>query len=337
MTQSHDVPEGRVPDGHASDRRVPERHVPVMRERVLTLLAPALEQPGAILVDATLGLGGHAEEALIRFPEIRLIGLDRDPEALRLTADRLSGFGERVTLVHAVYDELPTVLADLGLASVQGILFDLGVSSMQLDEAERGFAYSQDAPLDMRMDPTEETTAADVLNTYSVGDLTRILRQYGEEKFASRIAKRIVTERADAPFTTSARLVDLIRESIPAAARRTGGNPAKRTFQALRIEVNGELEVLQRAIPRALSSLAVHGRIVVMSYQSLEDRIVKQVLAAGARPDVPADLPFIPADRQPWLRLLTRGAETADSEERESNPRSASVRVRAAERLAVAA
>ncbi len=313
------------------------RHVPVMRDRVLTLLAPALDDPGAVLVDATLGLGGHAEEALLRFPDIRLVGLDRDPEALRLSGERLASFGERVTLVHAVYDELPSVLADLGLASVQGILFDLGVSSMQLDEADRGFAYAQDAPLDMRMDPTETRTAADILNTYPAPELTRILRQYGEEKFASRIAARIVAARAQEPFTDSARLVDLIRAAIPAAARRTGGNPAKRTFQALRIEVNGELEVLERAIPRALSALAVRGRIVVMSYQSLEDRIVKQVLAAGARPDVPADLPFVPADREPWLRLLTRGAETADVEEIAANPRSASVRVRAAEKLAVAA
>lgn len=313
------------------------RHVPVMRERVLTLLAPALDEPGSVLVDATLGLGGHAEEALTRFPDIRLIGLDRDPEALRLSGERLSGFGERVTLVHAVYDELPTVLADLGLTSVQGILFDLGVSSMQLDEAERGFAYAQDAPLDMRMDPTDTRTAADILNSYSAAELTRILRQYGEEKFASRIAARIVAAREEAPFTDSARLVDLIRSAIPAAARRTGGNPAKRTFQALRIEVNTELDVLERAIPRALSALAVHGRIVVMSYQSLEDRIVKQVLAAAAKPDVPAGLPFIPADREPWLRLLTRGAETAGPDEVATNPRSASVRVRAAEKLAVAA
>ena len=313
------------------------RHVPVMRDRVLTLLAPALDEPGAVLVDATLGLGGHAEEALLRFPDIRLVGLDRDPEALRLSGERLASFGGRVTLVHAVYDELPSVLADLGLASVQGILFDLGVSSMQLDEADRGFAYAQDAPLDMRMDPTDTRTAADILNTYTAADLTRILRQYGEEKFASRIAARIVAERAQEPFTDSARLVDLIRAAIPAAARRTGGNPAKRTFQALRIEVNGELEVLERAIPLALSALAVHGRLVVMSYQSLEDRIVKRVLAAGARPDVPADLPVVPADREPWLRLLTRGAETADAQEIAANPRSASVRVRAAEKLAEAA
>lgn len=290
-----------------------------------------------MLVDATLGLGGHAEHALTRFPELRLIGLDRDPQALRLSAERLAGYGERVTLVHAVYDELPEVLDRLGLHRVQGVLFDLGVSSMQLDEAERGFAYSQDAPLDMRMDPTTGITAAEVLNTYPAADLARILRQYGEEKFANRIAARIVVERQVAPFTTSARLVDLIRGAIPAAARRTGGNPAKRTFQALRIEVNGELDVLRRAIPAALDALSVGGRIVVMSYQSLEDRIVKQAFAVGAHPQVPAGLPVIPASMQPWLRLLTRGAETADADEVASNPRAASVRVRAAERLELAA
>jgi 16S rRNA (cytosine1402-N4)-methyltransferase len=313
------------------------RHVPVMRDRVIALLAPALEQPGAVLVDATLGLGGHAEHALSAFPDVRLVGLDRDPEALRLSGQRLAPFRERVTLIHAVYDELPAVLEDLGLRAVQGVLFDLGVSSMQLDESTRGFAYSQDAPLDMRMDPTTGPTAADVLNTYPAADLARILRQYGEERFASRIAARVVSERQAQPFTTSARLVDLIRASVPAAARRTGGNPAKRTFQALRIEVNGELDSLRRALPSALDCLALRGRIVVMSYQSLEDRIVKRALAVGAHPDVPPGLPIVPDSMLPWLRLLTRGAETASADEVAANPRAASVRVRAAERVAVAA
>ncbi|MBI1351871.1 MAG: 16S rRNA (cytosine(1402)-N(4))-methyltransferase RsmH [Actinomycetales bacterium] len=313
------------------------RHVSVLRDRVIALLAPALEAPGAVLVDATLGLGGHAEHALTRFPDLRLVGLDRDPEALRLSEERLAAFGPRVTLVHAVYDELPEVLADLGYREIQGVLFDLGVSSMQLDEADRGFAYAQDAPLDMRMDPTTGQTAADVVNTYSAADLARILRQYGEEKFAGRIAARIVVERAQAPITSSARLVQLVRDSIPAAARRTGGNPAKRTFQALRIEVNGELDVLRRAIPAALDALAVGGRIVVMSYHSLEDRIVKHALAVGAHPDVPVGLPVIPEAMQPWLRLVTRGAEAADEAEVAANPRAASVRVRAAERIGRAA
>jgi 16S rRNA (cytosine1402-N4)-methyltransferase len=312
-------------------------HIPVLRDRVLTLLAPALEEPGAVLVDATVGLGGHSEEALVRFPSARVIGLDRDTKALRLSGERLAGFGERVTLVHAVYDDLPTVLRDLGLDRVQGILFDLGVSSMQLDESERGFAYAQDAPLDMRMDQTTGITAAEILNTYSVADLTRILRQYGEEKFAGRISARIVVERKVEPFTTSARLVDLIRSCIPAPARRTGGNPAKRTFQALRIEVNGELDTLRRALPAALEALSIGGRVVVMSYQSLEDRIVKHVLAAGARASVPSDLPVVPDEYRPWLRLLTRGAEVADVTEIEQNPRAASVRVRAAEKVGEAA
>jgi 16S rRNA (cytosine1402-N4)-methyltransferase len=301
------------------------------------LLAPALETPGAVLVDATLGLGGHAEQALIQFPGIHLVGLDRDPQALRLSGERLAPFVGRTTLVHAVYDELPEVLESLGIPAVQGILFDLGVSSMQLDEIDRGFSYANDAPLDMRMDPTTELTAAEILNTYAPGDIVRVLREYGEEKFATRIVSRVVDERAREPFTNSARLVELIRESIPQAARRTGGNPAKRTFQALRIEVNGELDVLRAAIPAALDSLSLGGRIVVMSYQSLEDRIVKQALAEGAESKAPRDLPIIPDSMKPWLRLITRGAEMASDTEIESNPRAASVRVRAAEKVAVAA
>jgi 16S rRNA (cytosine1402-N4)-methyltransferase len=313
------------------------RHIPVMRDRVLALLAPALETPGAVLVDATLGLGGHAEQALTQFPDIHLVGLDRDPEALRLSGERLAPFSGRTTLVHAVYDELPEVLESLGIPAVQGILFDLGVSSMQLDEVERGFSYANDAPLDMRMDPTTELTAAEILNTYPAGDIVRVLREFGEEKFATRIVSRIVDERAREPFTNSARLVELIREAIPQAARRTGGNPAKRTFQALRIEVNGELDVLRAAIPAALDSLSLGGRIVVMSYQSLEDRIVKQALAQGAESKAPRDLPVVPDSMKPWLRLITRGAEMASESEIESNPRAASVRVRAAEKVAVAA
>ncbi|MFF1816870.1 16S rRNA (cytosine(1402)-N(4))-methyltransferase RsmH [Kribbella sp. NPDC058245] len=312
-----------------------ERHVPVMLERVVALLAPALAQPGAVLVDATLGLGGHSEAFLQQFPGIRLIGLDRDPAALRLAGERLAPYADRTTFVHAVYDELPQVLEDLGVPAINGILFDLGVSSMQLDEADRGFAYAQDAPLDMRMDSTGPTTAADILNTYSSAELARILFQYGEEKFSRRIADRIVREREVEPFTNSARLSELVRDSIPQAARRTGGHPAKRTFQALRIEVNGELEVLRRALPNALRSLALHGRIVVMSYQSLEDRIAKQTLAAGTKTDVPDDLPVIPAGHEPYLKILTRGAERPTEEELAANPRATSVRVRAAERVRV--
>ena len=307
-------------------------HVPVMRDRVVALLAPALTEPGAIFVDATVGLGGHSAAVLESIPTCRLVGLDRDTAALEIAGERLAAWSDRVTLVHAVYDAMPEVLADLGISSVQGILFDLGVSSMQLDEAERGFAYAVDAPLDMRMDASSGLTAADVLNTYSVDDLTRILREYGEERYARRIAERIVAER---PWTTSARLVEVVRESIPMKVQRTSpGNPAKRTFQALRIEVNDELGVLERAIPAALDCLSVGGRMVVMSYQSLEDKIVKQAFTAGASDSAPHGLPVVPDSMKPWLRLITRGAEKASQDEISVNPRSQSVRVRAVERVA---
>lgn len=309
-------------------------HVPVMRERVLALLAPAILAPGAILVDATLGLGGHAESALTQFPDLQLIGLDRDLDALNRSRERLAQFGDRVRFVHAVYDQLPAVLDEAGLTSVQGVLFDLGVSSMQLDERDRGFSYSQDAPLDMRMDQSHGLTAADVVNTYSAQELARVIGQYGEERFAKRIADRIVAARRSEPFERSSRLVELVREAIPAATRRTGGNPAKRTFQALRIEVNGELDALHAAIPAAIAALAVGGRIVVMSYQSLEDRFVKRVLADQTQLKVPHGLPVVPAEHQPKLRLITRGAETASEQELQDNPRSAPARVRAAERVA---
>ena len=311
----------------------PPAHVPVLRERVLALVAPALERPGAVLVDATLGLGGHSEAVLERLPHARVVGIDRDPDALARSRRRLAPYAERVTFAHAVYDELPGVLADLGLPSVEGVLFDLGVSSMQLDREERGFSYAEDAPLDMRMDGTTGRTAADVLNTYPVEELARVLRDYGEERFARRIAGRIVAARDREPFTRSARLVDLVRDAVPAATRRTGGHPAKRTFQALRIEVNDELAVLRRALPAAVDALAVGGRVVVMSYQSLEDRIAKQVLARGARSEAPPDLPVVPEEHQPLLRLLTRGAERAGDQEVAENPRARSVRLRAAERV----
>ena len=256
-------------------------HVPVLLDRVVALVAPALERPGSVFVDATLGLGGHTEAVLDRCPEAHVVGVDRDLHALELAGARLAPFEGRTTLVHAVYDEIPEVLAELGIDSVDGILFDLGVSSMQLDVRERGFAYAEDAPLDMRMDDSEGPTAADVLNSYPAAELARILRSYGEEKFARQIARAIVRERETEPFTGSARLVDLLRQTIPAPARRTGGHPAKRTFQALRIEVNDELGVLRRAIPAAIESIGVGGRVVVMSYHSLEDRLVKQAFAAG--------------------------------------------------------
>lgn len=309
-------------------------HIPVFKQRCIDLLAPAIENDGAVLVDATLGLGGHTEAALERFPNLRVIGIDRDLDALEHSRVRLAAYTSRVEFVHAVYDELPEVLADLAIPTVQGILFDLGVSSMQLDNVQRGFSYSQSAPLDMRMNPTVGNTAADVVNTYSHGELARILSTYGEERFASRIASAIIREREIAPFTNSERLVAVVRDAIPAATRRTGGNPAKRTFQALRIEVNDELSVLSRAIPAAIEALAIGGRLVVLSYQSLEDRIVKQAFREVTQTKIPVDLPFIPAGQKPKLQLLTKGAQLATEEEIAQNTRAASVRLRAIERLA---
>ncbi|GMA92749.1 16S rRNA (cytosine(1402)-N(4))-methyltransferase RsmH [Homoserinibacter gongjuensis] len=313
-----------------------ELHIPVLLERCLELLAPALTAPGAVVVDATLGLGGHAEAMLERFDRIQLVGLDRDRHALELTRERLAPFGERAHLVHTVYDEVPRVLAELGIARIAGVLFDLGVSSMQLDEAARGFSYSQDAPLDMRMDDTAELTAARILAEYDEADLRRIFWEYGDEKLAPRYARRIVEERRTAPIETSARLVAIIDAATPAAARRAG-HQSKRVFQALRIEVNQELAVLERAIPAAIDALEVGGRIVVMSYQSLEDRIVKREFQTRSISTAPRGLPVELPEHRPELKLLTRGAELADDEERARNPRATPVRLRAAERLREAA
>jgi 16S rRNA (cytosine1402-N4)-methyltransferase len=312
------------------------RHVPVLLDRVVGLLTPALERPDGsrtFFVDATLGLGGHAEGVLERCPHADLIGIDRDVHALDRSRERLGAYGGRVRLVHAVYDRLADVVTELGHASVDGVLFDLGVSSMQLDLRTRGFSYAEDAPLDMRMDDTTGPTAADVLNEYPVEELTRVLKVYGEERFARRIAGRIVSARAQEPFSGSARLVALLYDAIPAAARRSGGHPAKRTFQALRIEVNDELSALRRALPAALGVIGVGGRVVVLSYHSLEDRITKQVLTDHTRSRLPPDLPFVPEGHEPSLRLVTRGSEKASADEIAQNPRAASVRLRAIERV----
>jgi 16S rRNA (cytosine1402-N4)-methyltransferase len=316
-----------------------ELHVPVMLAEVVALLAPALEAPptdapaeDCVLVDCTLGLGGHARALLAACPEAQLIGLDRDPHALALARERLAEFAGRITLVEAVYHELPAVLARLGRPTVQGILLDLGVSSLQIDDPERGFAYAQDAPLDMRMG-RQELTAAEILNTYSRVELSRILRTYGEERYADRIARRIVAEREREPFATSGRLVQLLYDTVPAASRKTGGHPAKRTFQALRIEVNAELESLESVLPNAIAALALHGRIAVLAYHSLEDRLVKQILGLAARDRAPRDLPVVPAGLRPELRLLTRGALRPSPAEIARNPRAASARLRAAVRI----
>ena len=312
-------------------------HLPVMLDRVLALLAPALGSAGAIMVDATLGRGGHARALLEAHPGLALIGLDTDPQAIAECRRLLAPYAGRVTLVQAVYDELAEILSRRGTPRVQGVLFDLGVSSPQLDDPERGFAYSYDAPLDMRMDPGQRLTAAEVVNTYPAGRLARVLRTYGEERFAQRIAQAVVRARARAPLATTGQLTDIIRDSIPAAARRQGGNPAKRTFQALRIEVNGELDALASALPAALGALAVGGRLVALAYHSLEDRAVKQALAQRAVDTTPRDLPVPLPSGRPQLRLLTRGAERPSPEELARNPRAASARLRAAERIREAA
>ncbi len=317
-------------------RGAPEdRHVPVLRDRILELLAPALQQPGAVMVDATVGMGGHSESVLEHCPNASVIGIDRDLDALALAGERLARFGDRFTPVHAVYDELPEVLDQGGVPSLQAVLLDLGVSSLQLDEEARGFAYRHDAPLDMRMDQTSGMTAAHVLNTYERADLERILREYGEERFAKRVATAIVRERARELFTTSARLVELLRSAIPAASQKSGGHPGKRTFQALRIEVNAELKALGAALPAAVDALAVGGRIAILSYHSLEDRLSKRVLTAGSRSSTPVGLPVELPEHAAYLKLLTRGAEEPSAEEISVNPRAASARLRAAERTRV--
>nr|WP_205267749.1 16S rRNA (cytosine(1402)-N(4))-methyltransferase RsmH [Mycolicibacterium sphagni] len=307
-----------------------------MLERCVEILAPALARPGAVLVDGTLGAGGHAERFLTQFPELRLIGLDRDPGALAIAGARLAPFADRLTLVHTRYDGIADALAEAGYPttdSIDGVLLDLGVSSMQLDQVERGFAYSKDAPLDMRMDTDAPLTAAEILNTYDRGALTDILRRFGEEKFAHRIAGLIVEQRQKAPLSTTGELVEIIYRGIPAPARRTGGHPAKRTFQALRIAVNAELDSLSEALPAALDALRPGGRIVVMAYQSLEDRIVKTTFAAATASRSPEGLPIELPGYEPEFSAITRGAERADAEEIERNPRSAPVRLRALQRM----
>jgi 16S rRNA (cytosine1402-N4)-methyltransferase len=316
-------------------------HVPVLLQRCVELLTPALTRrhpdgSEAVLVDATLGAGGHAERFLTELPGLRLIGLDRDPSALDIARARLARFADRITLVHTRYDGIEDALAESGysaIESIDAVLFDLGVSSMQLDRAERGFAYSQDAPLDMRMDPESSLTAADILNTYDEAAIATILHRFGEERFARRIAAHIVRQRARAPFTSTSELVELLYQAIPAPARRTGGHPAKRTFQALRIAVNDELDSLRSAVPAALDALTVAGRMVVLAYQSLEDRIVKRVFAEAVASRTPVDLPVELPGRGPRFRSLTRGAERADAAEIERNPRSNAVRLRAVQRV----
>jgi len=310
-----------------------ERHVPVMLDRCVELLRPALDSPGAVALDATLGLGGHAEALLASSPGATLVGIDRDADAIRLATERLAPFGPRFAAWRGEYDDVAGALSAIGATAADAILFDLGVSSMQIDEAERGFSYAADAPLDMRMSRDDQRTAADVVREEDESALARLLAEYGEERYAPRIARAIVRRRAVTPITRTGDLVEIVRGAIPAAARAKGGNPAKRTFQALRIVVNDELGILARAIPAAIEATGVGGRIVVLSYHSLEDRLVKRAFAAGAEDQTPRLLPLSRDEDRPYLRLLTRGAEKASDAEAERNPRSVSVRLRAVERI----
>ena len=320
-----------------SQKPIDQIHAPVLLERCLEVLGSALEGKPAVLVDGTLGLGGHSEAFLERFPQLTLIGIDRDTNALRLAGERLARFADRTHLVHAVYNEIADVVDELGFDGVDGILLDLGVSSMQLDEADRGFAYSYDAPLDMRMDTTRGITAAEVVNTYSEAELARIFKEYGEERYAKPVAKAIVAARTSEPFSNSSALTTLIAKVIPFIPGKSTGHPAKRVFQALRIEVNGELEVLTETMPASLSALKIGGRILVLAYHSLEDRIVKQAFVKGATSSAPVDLPIELPEHAPYLRLVVKGAELASEQEIQENPRAASVRLRAAEKIRNAA
>lgn len=306
-----------------------------MRDRCVDLLAPSIEmnsQP--VVVDATLGLGGHTEALLSRFPQLTVIGIDRDTRALEKAKKRLAIFGDRVKTSHAIFDEISNVVTTHGFTQVSGILFDLGVSSMQLDEQDRGFSYSHDAPLDMRMDATQGITAFEIVNHYEPGALVKILRTFGEEKFATRIVENIVKARSQAPLNSTMELAALVKESIPAATRRTGGNPAKRTFQALRIAVNDELGAITRALPQALNLVGVGGRVVVMSFQSLEDKIVKEVFVEASTSKSPRNLPMDLPEYAAKFALVIRASEKASEREQDENPRSTSVRLRAIERVA---
>jgi 16S rRNA (cytosine1402-N4)-methyltransferase len=306
-----------------------------MLERCLELLAPALSGNHPVVIDCTLGLGGHSQALLEANPNLRVIGIDRDPKAIELASERLSGFGLRFSAHLAIYDQIQEVLDELEISEINGVLMDLGVSSMQLDEAERGFSYAKDAALDMRMDQSFGQTAADILAHYSEDELTGIFRKFGEERFSGPIAKKIVQDRKLAPITTSLQLNKIVTQIVPSAPGKTTGHPAKRIYQALRIAANDELGALERSLPQAIDALASKGRIVVMSYHSLEDGIVKQALQAGSVSSTPIDLPFELPGTGAILRILTKGVERAGEIELSANPRAASARLRAAEKLEV--
>lgn len=306
-----------------------------MRDRCVDLLSPAIQSSkNPVVVDATLGLGGHTEALLQKFPQLTVIAIDRDLDAITKARARLAQFGDRLLTAHQSFDAIGDIVKNFGFTKIDGALFDLGTSSMQLDQSDRGFSYSHDAPLDMRMDRRQSLTAAEIVNTYEPGQLVRILRSYGEEKFATRIVESIVKIRALSPMNSTSQLAALVKEAIPAATRRTGGNPAKRTFQALRIETNDELGSITRALPVALELLNVGARLVVMSFQSLEDRIVKDVFVSASTSGTPRGLPVELPEFAAKFALVIRGSQGPTESEIEENSRSQSVRLRAIERTA---
>ncbi len=318
-----------------TEKSLTQQHIPVMLDRVVEIFTPSLSISNPVFVDATLGLAGHTEALLSKFSNLKVIGFDRDPIALNRAKTRLDKFSNRVNFVNDTFDHLQKNLNEL---KVNAILFDLGVSSIQLDESNRGFSYSQNTNLDMRMNQSQDLTAEYILNNYDAKSLTKIIFEFGEEKFASRIANSIAKQRQIKKIETTAQLVEIIKSCIPAPARRTGGNPAKRTFQALRIAVNNELEILENALPQALNSLAKDGRLIVLSYHSLEDRIVKNIFRKNtSNPDLLPGLPIPLKKQDKEYVLLNKKAETASEKEITENPRATSVKLRAIQRVEVAA
>ena len=318
-----------------TEKSLVEQHIPVMLERVVELLTPCLSISNPIFVDATLGLAGHTEALLNKFSNLKVIGFDRDPIALNRAKIRLEKFQNRIDFINETFDTLEKNLQEL---KVNAILFDLGVSSIQLDESNRGFSYAQNTNLDMRMNQNQELTAEYIINNYDAKSLTKIIFEFGEEKFASRIANSIVKQRQNKKIETTFELVEIIKSCIPAPARRTGGNPAKRTFQALRIAVNNELEILENAIPQALNALTKDGRLIVLSYQSLEDRIVKNIFRSNtSTTDLLPGLPIPLKSKDKDFILVNKKAEIATDQEIANNPRATSVKLRAIQRVGVAA
>lgn len=308
------------------------KHIPVLFHEIMDIMAP---QPGEVFVDCTLGGGGHSKGFLERIsPDGMLIGIDQDTNALAAAKQNLSVYDGQVTYVHSNYSSLDEILTAYAPEGVDGILFDIGVSSHQLDEKDRGFSYMQDAPLDMRMDQSRSMTAWDVVNTYSEDDLHRILKEYGEERWAKRIARFIVEFRSKKPIDTTGELVDIIKRAIPKGAREEGSHPAKRTFQAIRIEVNDELGVLERTIEVAVKHLKLGGRVGIISFHSLEDRIVKEKFRYLASDCIcPPELPFCQCDKVSEVKILTRKPVTASPEELEMNSRAKSAKFRAVEKI----